>query len=96
MYNAALSDYDDRGRDRILGISAAAISRFRDALRPVRLTLKYIAAYDGNVDGEVRGFNCPNCGAPLPIVGSKICHYCGTGIKSSAGLGWILTDVAMD
>ena len=40
--------------------------------------------------------NCPNCGAPLPIVGSKICHYCGTGIKSSAGLGWILTDVAMD
>ena len=54
------------------------------------------AAYDGNVDGEVRGFNCPNCGAPLPIVGSKTCHYCGTGIKSSAGLGWILTDVAMD
>ena len=97
VYNAALSDYDDRGRDRILVFQAAA--EYLDssgALRPVRLTLKYIAAYDGNVDGEVRGFNCPNCGAPLPIVGSKICHYCGTGIKSSAGLGWILTDVAMD
>lgn len=97
VYNAALSDYDDRGRDRILVFQAAAeYFDSRDALRPVRLTLKYIAAYDGNVDGEVRGFNCPNCGAPLPIVGSKICHYCGTGIKSSAGLGWILTDVAMD
>lgn len=97
VYNAALSDYDDRGRDRILVFQAAAeYLDSRDALRPVRLTLKYIAAYDGNVDGEVRGFNCPNCGAPLPIVGSKICHYCGTGIKSSAGLGWILTDVAMD
>ena len=97
MYNAALSDYDDRGRDRILVFQAAAeYLDSRDALRPVRLTLKYIAAYDGNVDGEVRGFNCPNCGAPLPIVGSKICHYCGTGIKSSAGFGWILTDVAMD
>ncbi len=97
VYNAALSDYDDRGRDRILVFQAAAeYLDPRDALRPVRLTLKYIAAYDGNVDGEVRGFNCPNCGAPLPIVGSKICHYCGTGIKSSAGLGWILTDVAMD
>ena len=97
VYNAALSDYDDRGRDRILVFQAAAeYLESRDALRPVRLTLKYIAAYDGNVDGEVRGFNCPNCGAPLPIVGSKICHYCGTGIKSSAGLGWILTDVAMD
>ena len=96
VYNAALSDYD-RGRDRILVFQAAAeYLDSRDALRPVRLTLKYIAAYDGNVDGEVRGFNCPNCGAPLPIVGSKICHYCGTGIKSSAGLGWILTDVAMD
>ena len=97
VYNAALSDYDDRGRDRILVFQAAAeYLDSRDALRPVRLTLKYIAAYDGNVDGEVRGFNCPNCGAPLPIVGNKICHYCGTGIKSSAGLGWILTDVAMD
>lgn len=97
VYNAALSDYDDRGRDRILVFQAAAeYLDSRDALRPVRLTLKYIAAYDGNVDGEVRGFNCPNCGAPLPIVGSKICHYCGTGIKSSAGLGWILADVAMD
>ena len=97
VYNAALSDHDDRGRDRILVFQAAAeYLDSRDALRPVRLTLKYIAAYDGNVDGEVRGFNCPNCGAPLPIVGSKICHYCGTGIKSSAGLGWILTDVAMD
>lgn len=93
VYNAALSDYDDRGRDRILVFQAAAeYLDSRDALYPVRLTLKYIAAYDG----EVRGFNCPNCGAPLPIVGSKICHYCGTGIKSSAGLGWILTDVAMD
>ncbi len=97
VYNVALSGYDDRGRDRILVFQAAAeYLDSRDALRPVRLTLKYIAAYDGNVDGEVRGFNCPNCGAPLPIVGSKICHYCGTGIKSSAGLGWILTDVAMD
>lgn len=97
VYNAALSDYDDRGRDRILVFQAAAeYLDSRDTLRPVRLTLKYIAAYDGNVDGEVRGFNCPNCGAPLPIVGSKTCHYCGTGIKSSAGLGWILTDVAMD
>ena len=97
VYNAALSDYDDRGRDRILVFQAAAeYLDSRYALRPVTLTLKYIAAYDGNVDGEVRGFNCPNCGAPLPIVGSKICHYCGTGIKSSAGLGWILTDVAMD
>lgn len=97
VYNAALSGYDDRGRDRILVFQAAAeYLDSRDALLPVRLTLKYIAAYDGNVDGEVRGFNCPNCGAPLPIVGSKICHYCGTGIKSSAGLGWILTDVAMD
>ena len=58
VYNAALSDYDDRGRDRILVFQAAAeYLDSRDALRPVRLTLKYIAAYDGNVDGEVRGLS---------------------------------------
>ena len=47
VYNAALSDYDDRGRDRILVFQAAAeYLDSRDALRPVRLTLKYIAAYE--------------------------------------------------
>ena len=41
VYNAALSDYDDRGRDRILVFQAAAeYLDSRDALRPVRLTLK--------------------------------------------------------
>lgn len=26
------------------------------------------------------GINCPNCGAPLSMLGAKTCSYCGTGV----------------
>lgn len=26
------------------------------------------------------GLNCPNCGAPISVLGSKFCEYCGTAI----------------
>ncbi len=26
------------------------------------------------------GLNCPNCGAPIKMLGAKTCPYCGTGI----------------
>ena len=96
VHKAVLSGYDDKERDRVLNFQAAAEYMDKESEKQqVRLTLKYIAAYSGNINGEVRGFNCPNCGAPLPIVGKKICSYCRAEIKTAAGLGWVLTDVTI-
>ncbi|MDO4961110.1 MAG: zinc ribbon domain-containing protein [Eubacteriales bacterium] len=35
----------------------------------------------GNEYATAIGTNCPNCGAPVKILGNKICPYCGTGIE---------------
>ncbi|MBR0425554.1 MAG: zinc ribbon domain-containing protein [Clostridia bacterium] len=93
VHRVALHAYEIAGLDRMLTYQAAV--QFTDtagAVRQRRLVLKYIAAYTDNPAAEVKTFNCPNCGAPLPIVGSKECRYCGTALKTPAGLGWMLFD----
>ena len=37
--------------------------------------MKYPNAYSG-----VKKIFCPNCGAPIKMLGTKVCPYCGTGI----------------
>lgn len=94
VHRVALCAYDSVSQDRMLTYQAAV--RFidtTDAVRERRLVLKYLAAFSNDPAGEIKTFNCPNCGAPLPIIGSKTCRYCGTALKTPAGLGWLLIDV---
>ena len=60
------------------------------------LVLKYLAAWSTDTQTGVKRANCPNCGAPVPIVGSKVCQYCGSALKVWAGTGWLLTDLRED
>ena len=97
VHKVALSAYDDASEDRVLTFQAAAA--FRDpagTTRQRRLILKYLAAWSTDTVNGVRRANCPNCGAPIPAVGSKVCRYCGTALKVWAGIGWILTDLHED
>lgn len=34
------------------------------------------------------GFHCPNCGAPLASLGTKICTYCGSGVTEINLKAW--------
>ena len=97
VHKVALSAYDDASEDRVLTFQAAAA--FRDpagVTRQRRLILKYLAAWSTDTVNGVKKANCPNCGAPIPAVGSKVCRYCGTALKVWAGIGWILTDLHED
>ena len=97
VHKVALSAYDDASEDRVLTFQAAAA--FRDpagTTRQRRLILKYLAAWSTDTVNGVKKANCPNCGAPIPAVGSKVCRYCGTALKVWAGIGWILTDLHED
>ena len=97
VHKVALAAYDDRSEDRVLTFQAAAA--FRDpagTLRQRRLILKYLAAWSTDTMTGVKRSNCPNCGAPVPTVGSKVCQYCGTALKVWAGTQWLLTDVKED
>ena len=97
VYKVALAAYDDASEDRVLTFQAAA--SFKDGagtVRQRRLILKYLAAWSTDTVTGVKRTNCPNCGAPIPAVGSKVCKYCGTALKVWAGTQWLLTDVKED
>ena len=97
VHKVALAAYDDVSADRVLTFQAAAA--FKDTAnvtRQRRLILKYLAAWSTDTMTGVKRANCPNCGAPVPVVGSKVCQYCGTALKVWAGTSWLLTDVRED
>ena len=97
VHKVALAAYDDRSEYRVLTFQAAAA--FNDpsnVTRQRRLILKYLAAWSTDTMTGVKRANCPNCGAPVPIVGAKVCQYCGTALKVWAGTGWLLTDLRED
>lgn len=97
VHKVALAAYDDVSEDRVLTFQVAAA--FKDAsgvTRQRRLILKYLAAWSTDTETGVRKANCPNCGAPIPAVGAKVCRYCGTALKVWAGIGWLLTDLRED
>ena len=97
VHKVALAAYDDASEDRVLTFQAAAA--FRDGagvIRQRRLILKYLAAWSTDTMTGVKRSNCPNCGAPVPIAGSKVCQYCGSALKVWAGTGWLLTDLRED
>ena len=62
------------------------------AVDQVQTEKDYIAGYADDPESPVVGFNCPNCGAPLPAVGARVCVYCGTAFSAPVDLGWMLTD----
>lgn len=39
------------------------------------------------------GMNCPNCGAPLKMLGAKQCDYCGSGVTEINVKAWNFSDV---
>ncbi len=46
--------------------------------------LELLYVQDADLAGKysaVVGFNCPNCGAPIKVLGVRTCPYCGTGIE---------------
>lgn len=97
VHRVALTAYDKSGRDRLITYQAAV--KYEDEKRTahqVRLRLKYIAAYTNDLQNEIKVIKCPNCGAPIPTVGEKVCQYCGAALRVNAGQGWVLVSLKQD
>lgn len=93
VHRVALSGYDGSTRKKMLTCQAAVgFIDASNAQNERRLVLEYVAGYADDPDSEVRGFNCPNCGAALPAAGARVCAFCGTPFDAPVSLGWTLVD----
>ena len=93
VHRVTIAGYDNATRRKFLTCQAAVGYHDKsDVPREKRLVLIYVAGYADDPDSEVVGFNCPNCGGPLPAVGARVCVYCGTAFSAPVSLGWMLMD----
>ena len=69
----------------------------RDRLCQAKYNTDVIYIQDRNLIEEERdfslGINCPNCGAPISGLGSKVCAYCGTPIVELNIYAWSFSNV---
>ncbi len=93
VHRVTVAGYDGSSRRKLLTCQAA-VGYFNEngAQQERRLVLQYIAGYADDPGSEVVGFNCPNCGAPLPAAGARVCVYCGTSFVAPVDRGWMLFD----
>ena len=95
VHRIALSGYDRRGRDKVITYQASVQYNGSDGHHcQRRLSLQYLAAYTGDPTNNIEVIKCPNCGAPVPTMGEKVCSYCGASLVSHAGAGWVLISIA--
>ena len=93
VHRVTIAGYDGAGRRKLLTCQAAVgFLDTNESQQERRLQLTYVAGYADDPNSEVVGFNCPNCGAPLPAAGARTCIYCGTSFVAPVELGWMLMD----
>ena len=93
VHRVTIAGYDGSTNKKILTcLAAVGYNDPTETLRERRLILKYIAGYADDPESPIVGFNCPNCGAPLPAAGARVCVYCGTAFSAPVSLGWLLFD----
>ena len=97
VHRVTIAGYDGSSRRKLLTCQASAGYLDTDRVQQERrLALSYIAGYADDPDSEVIGFNCPNCGAPLPAAGARVCVYCGTSFIAPVDRGFLLFDARED
>lgn len=94
IHQTEIADYRKRDGKCIITIQSAvgylyykmqdgeliAGSKDRKTQTKYNIELVYVQDVDSAKLDNAVGTTCPQCGAPVKILGSKYCEYCGTGI----------------
>lgn len=91
IHNVVIHLYERTQAEKTIVYQAALEYREAGRLQQKRYCLRY--AYLLPQDGETAAANCPNCGAPLPEFGQRVCEYCGSRLVNVMGNTWRFTEV---
>lgn len=84
VHRTEISDYRRRDGGCTIDTQTSAGYRVDGKLIEKRYTtqITYVQDYQELPKGQTgTGLTCPNCGAPVKILGKKYCEYCGAGIR---------------
>lgn len=76
--------------------NGAVVKGSKDTLKQTKFNVDLIYVQDAEKledEGDAIGLNCPNCGAPLKMLGSKRCEYCGCGVVDINIKAWNFSNV---
>ena len=96
IHNTVLSKYQRNQSIATITISSSFEYISNDKKVQDRAKVEFIYIIDElqlKPNQNVIGLNCPNCGAPIKMLGNKYCSYCQTGIKDIVKKSWICNDV---
>lgn len=95
VHKVVVSDYRKNSEEATISFQAALQykSSKKKRLSQEKYTILYSYYLDYGDEGENVSLTCNYCGAPLEIVGAKVCPYCGAEISASIVRTWKITDV---
>ena len=93
VHAAALSGYENTGAQCFVTYQAACQCDVAGQTVQTKVQIRYLAAAEADVEQGVAVYECPNCGAPVPQIGQKVCAYCGTQLHPAAERSWRLFEI---
>ena len=92
VHKGGINDYKKTAST--VEITFQFISGNRATPTQVRYNVKVINILDASrlamEDTKGIGFNCPHCGAPVKHLGTDVCEFCGTAIKTVDMRVWLV------
>lgn len=96
VHRTEIADYrkKDGGCTIDVQTSAGFTKEGKQIERRFATQITYVQDYLKAPDGKTgEGLNCPNCGAPVKILGYKYCEYCGAGIREINRRVWKILEI---
>ena len=94
IHRTVLNKYEKNNSVATITFQTSYEYKFNNKKIQSRMQTEFIYIIDADqVDGNVIGLNCPNCGAPIKNLGNKNCDFCGTGVVDIVKRTWFLNNM---
>ena len=92
-HGVAIVKYNSSGLQKVIMFQTALEYTEGGNKIQKRYDVDYTYMVEGDENDSHVAANCPNCGAPLAAMSSRVCRYCDTPIADVQGMVWKFTDI---
>lgn len=94
IHRTVLNKYEKNGTIASLVFQTSFEYKLNNKKKQSRIQTEFIYIIDSEKqNGKAIGLNCPNCGAPIKILGDKQCEFCGALVLDIVKRVWSLNNI---